>query len=1509
MQRTTALFQRQPSILWKRRLLLALPFLIAAVALAVRLYGLDWDQGNLFHPDERSIYLRADCMYLTLASDPGWLDCANPDFPLDSPGVPGLGAFFDADRSPLNPHWFPLGSVLIYVLVVARALMEPFMDTVGLSDLATAGRTLTALADAGSVLLLFVLGQRLYGRVVGLLAAGLGAFTAATIQLAHFYRPEPFVILLALASFWFMLNVAERGRWRDHWLLGVMVGLSFAVKPTSVHLLAPLAVTYAVAAWRTWSFYRLMVPWVAVLTVVAQGLAAGAVAVGVFAVLEPYAFMDFAKFAGDLGWETRVARTAGLMPYTLQYVGAPRGLYELNQTTVWALGLPLGLVAWGGLLLTILRSRRKPLLGDLLLLSWVLAIFLTAALFEVKFLRYVAPILPVMVLLGSRWLVAGHGWAIQRSAILGKAAITAVAFVVLATAFYGLAFTTIYSQPHPAVQASQWVNEQAPDGATILTDNHWDEGFPDLGRHAVSQLPMYERDGPEKMESLARRLEAADYLMIYSNRPFGSIARLPERYPLSSRYYRLLFAGGLGYGLEQAFTRYPSLLGLSFTHDPFTRATVARPPTLPGADPRGVALGLGYADENVTNYDRPLVLVFRNQEHLTASTLLRKIAPGLLGQDPLIGDGPASLEQESGSPAYYPGNRQLPQARASVLSVPNQVQGTAEGLLLTEEAWAVQRQGGTWTGLFSESGIVSRAPWLIWLLLVEAVGLAALPLAVAVFRWLPDRGVALAKPLGILAVAWLSWLGASAGWWHFTRWSVLGALLALALVSGLLLYRQRAFMIALVKQRWRYLLSVEALFLLAFFAFLAVRAANPDLWHPWRGGEKPMDLAYLTAVVKSTTMPPYDPWYAGGYINYYYFGHYIVAMLIKVTGIVPAVAYNLAVPLLFALTVTGAFAVGHSLAEALRGRRYPHLPGWSTVLAGLTAAALVSTLANLDGAAQLLQGGWRWLAGEGFTGFDFWRSSRLMPGQWSITEFPFWSFLFGDLHAHVIAIPFALLALGLALNLALSAGARLSWLGRLPALGFLSLAIGALAGINTWDVPAYALIAIVAGVVVLVARKGRIRPRHIAQWLCWTVLFGALAYALFLPFHLSYESPFDGIKASPQRTVFWQYVAIHGVLLFLVGSWVVVEAFRRFSLGMGRPPTDLSLGPGAAPAQTVRPSQPALVRRRWVATGMAIFGVVMLAVAGWETVAVLVAFVLLLVLLAAYWIRNRQRPEAPAHLLLLTFVGMAFAIGIGVDLVTMVNDIDRMNTVFKFYLNAWVLLGVASGVALWHLWATGSVRWGKGTPRASKIWTGLLVVLAIGSAIYPVFGTGARLADRFQPLPLTLDGAAYQQVALYVDPGPSGHGKEPNARYPLSADAEALEYMRQNIGGSPVVLEAVTTQYRWTPRVASYTGLPVVVGWEWHQTQQRNSYTNQVRQRISDVDTIYATADLSEAIQLLERYQVEYVYIGPVERLYYPATGLEKFEALVGKGLAVFFQSPQVTVYQVTSEAIGVPPL
>ena len=295
-------------------------------------------------------------------------------------------------------------------------------------------------------------------------------------------------------------------------------------------------------------------------------------------------------------------------------------------------------------------------------------------------------------------------------------------------------------------------------------------------------------------------------------------------------------------------------------------------------------------------------------------------------------------------------------------------------------------------------------------------------------------------------------------------------------------------MLFFVRAHWRVIAAGEALFLAAFFGFLLIRMANPDLWDPHLGGEKPMDLAYLNAVLRSEYMPPYDPWFAGGYLNYYYWGQFLTATLIHATGIEPRVAFNLAVPLFAALTAAAAFSLVYSLAESSRRRpssgASPERTAWSPVAAGVVGALFVAVIGNLDGAIQVGQWFWRAFFGHApFGAFNFWDSSRMMPPGNEITEFPFFTFLFGDLHAHLMALPFTLLALALALAVILGAVRRATgdasagpWrpaeLLRLTALG---VVVGSLRVINTWDYPTYLIVAAAAIFLAAYFRNGRAR--------------------------------------------------------------------------------------------------------------------------------------------------------------------------------------------------------------------------------------------------------------------------------------------------------------------------------------------------------------------------------------------------------------------------------------------------
>ena len=1554
--------------------------LILAVALGLRLYGIGWDEGHGFHPDERSLYMRADCMYDVLTETPGYAngDCFrnNPEM---EPGPPSIGTVFNAERSPLNPHWFPLGSILLYLLVVIRLIFEPFMDLGSLLSMGYIGRSITAVADVGTVLMVYLLGKQIWSRRVGLLASALVAVAVVHIQHSHFYRPEPLLVFFLAGSFWAMLRVVERRRLRDSLLLGVFVGLTFAAKVSVLPLLLPLALAYGFRLFTTrdgvWNYN----PSLGELSrAPLHALAAAAVAVAVFFVTTPYALLDPVSFVGDITYQLEnVAKTAGKVPFTIQYIGSTPFLYELRQTSLWALGLPLGIIAWGGLLFTIafviwklVRGAAIPI-GEVLLVAWVVPNVIMLSLFEVKFLRYIFPVLPFLVLMGAGMLFRAldkarevarmslvlRAGANRAGALALKHAPHAVAsvivLVVVATAFYGIAFERVYSRPHTAIQASEWMRENLPPNSAIVMDNHWTEWIPDLGGYQVRQIPIYDLDTVSKMEHIAELLSQGDYLLFYSNFTYGSVARQPERYPLSSHYYRMLFGGELGYSVERVFTSYPQLLGVSFVDNPFGRAQVPEPESLKEFAPGGISINMGYADENVTNYDHPRVLLFRNVGGLSRAELVGRLTEPAT---PRLGTLMSPLSEE-------PGGEEL-------------------GLMLSPAQKATQRAGGTWSDIIKRDSWTNKVPVLAWLLLVEIIYLAALPLATFLFRPLPDRGIVLARILGILGVAYVTWLLASIGWMDFSRMSVLVGILVVASLSALVLaFRWREFK-EFISRNWRLLAIGEVLFLAAFLSFVAIRWANPDLWHPFRGGEKPMDFAYLNAVLRSTVMPPYDPWFAGGYLNYYYWGQFIVATLIKATGIVPSVAYNLAVPMLFAMTVTGAYSLvynvtagirrsGHAIGEGAVAsatpadslEQGPALPvgswvgstrgvAWGPVGAGVVAGLFVAVIGNLDGIAQVVKGGWNTLFhGNSYPTVeylsDFWRSSRMLPSLedvspsalafWipdkifpgaemgpHITEFPFFSFLFADLHAHMIVIPFTLLAVGLGLSLlvGLREGRR-EWLAiTTVALG---VAVGSLWAINSWDYPAYLLLG-----ALLIGLGAYLRRSHpldrLGTFLVLAPMMGLVSYLAFLPFHLNYHPFPTGIDVSKWQTPVHNFLGIHGLFLFLIGSFLAYLSWRPLRTSVLAGILTAASLPLLVLAFRWRAFKE-LISRNWrafkertsrnwhlLAIGRVLFRAAFLSLrtilrsVPWTGLGALLAMLIFIYMgVTGYWMAAMlvvflaftlwvgkgvlagKGEAAPFAVLPIALIVMGLLIAIGVEFVRVTGDIGRMNTLFKYYLEVWVLLAMGAAYVLWYLASRGALNLRRLSVFRGA-WIAVLAILVGSSFIYTILGTWDRVVDRFDTSNMTLDGADFMNRAVFW---------ENDLPMDLSWDYDAIRELQDKVEGSPVVLEGWTFQYHWGARIANYTGLPAVQGWGWHQEQQRMEYRDAVNLRIRHVREMYSTQDQERALELLRLYEVEYVIVGQLEQAYYPADGLAKFDAWARDGTAeVMYQNPGAKIYR-----------
>lgn len=1456
--------------------------LILVFALGLRLYGINWDDGSphSLHPDERSVVWTAQQLSLDSLKSP--LELFNVQDSSLVPRPPGASSGHGV---------YDYGSLPFYLLgaVGWMANVIPGVGDSNMYDLTIVGRVLSVLFDTGTVFVVFLIARRLFNPRIGLLSALFAAFAILHIQLAHFYTTEAILTFFSCLSFFFVIRLSEEGRRLDAALAGLFFGLALASKFSAAPMLAGFAVGVGLLALRNGPRLTTLTPTPDALKSALRKLAIAAIfGFLAFAIAQPYAILDLPYYAADAYQQSQMVRRIIDFPYTRQYDDSLPFAYHIWQFSIWGVGLPLAILMWAGLGFTAARAVLKRTRPDILLLAWFLPFFLITGLAEVKFLRYLLPVTPFLAIMAAN--LADKTLSRLRTLQPGRnflygGGVAALGLIVLATVFYSFAYANVYTQTHPATRASEYLRENAPPDS-VLAMEHWEESLPNLHSYRRITLQLYDPDDVpiqytdhqgftvvgSKADHLADALANADYVVLFSNRLYGSIPTLPHRYPLSTRYYKLLFAGDLGFQVDFVAEAHPNFLGVSFVHDTFSRPGLDAPAALGPARVSGLALDLGHADDSFINYEHPTPIILKNVGRLDHSTLLALLETPLPGE--AIRAPPAP--------------------------------GIPDRGMLSDESATRQQEGGTFSGIFDRSSLANRAPGLVWYIAVQVIAFAVLPIGLFLFRRLPDGGYLLSKALGLLLVAYLAWLLASLGILEFSAGGLWLMILVAALGSGLLVWRGGVDLVDFFRRRWKLILFCEALFVVALVSFYGIRAWNPDLWHPWRGGEKPMDFAYLNAVTRSTEMPPYDPWFAGGHLNYYYFGQFQVASLTKLTGILPSTTFNLAVALVFALTVGGAFSLVYNLAASRNGggdRAPPPSPS-GPYLAGMAAAVFVAIIGNLDGMVQLVQSLWRVTFGGGeFGTFDYWRSSRVIDtssqggldscGGCEITEFPFFSFLYADLHAHLIALPFAILALGLGLALVLGAAEGPSMRTWAPRIAALALAVGALFTINSWDYPTYLLLSL--GVVALAAlafTRGRVTRRTLLLAAAGGLGIWLLGILFFAPFHLDYEGSIDFpfIERHDFATPLYQYLAIHGIFLFVAISYLLYRLWQEF-------PIKSSL---RSPRPFLRR---AALRAQWL---WPVIGIVILLAAlaafGYHTTAFAILVLLMTAALTAKAFLKRQDPSAP-ELFALLMLAVALALGIGVEFFK-VNLVDpgRMNTVFKFYYHAWTLMALSSAYFAWRLGALAiSHKWTP--PRIA--WTQLLIVLILAGLVYPVAATPERSKQRFNHSPTTIDGMAYMPSAVYFDDHDRSGSIEPPEVLELRWDYHAILWLQDNIQGSPVILEGNSGLYTWGSRVSVYTGLPTVVGWDWHQQQQRWEDRDHVSARRADVQALYSTTDIQTARLLLEKYGVRYIYVGQLERLYYPRPGLDKFDLMARDGLlqpvypTPSSPNPEVKIYRV----------
>ena len=845
---------------------------------------------------------------------------------------------------------------------------------------------------------------------------------------------------------------------------------------------------------------------------------------------------------------------------------------------------------------------------------------------------------------------------------------------------------------------------------------------------------------------------------------------------------------------------------------------------------------------------------------------------------------------------------------------------------------------------------------LLWYLLIQAAGILGFLLLFKLVPHLPDRGYGFAKPVGLLAWSYVFWLLCSMHVVQNTRAGVFVTFLIIVSLAGWIYIRQKQEITSWVKAHLKIIVTAEVIFVLAFGLWTLMRAASPDI----SGTEKPMEMAFINSILRSDTFPPFDPWLSGYAISYYYFGYVMVALMIKVTGIQPSIAFNLAIALWFAMTAMGAnsilFALLYHWKKKTIGEEKAIQLGQLT---SWLAPFFILIVSNLEGFLQMLHHAnifWEtgpdgnqvsaffsWLNIKELIdppalpysfnpasgpGWWFWRSSRVVqdfnfadPNFKNhievIDEYPFFTYFLADLHPHLLSMPFVLLVVALGINLYFggslffSGEGVFSWVTRLvegqkPAfqqlriwentqsISFwaLALVLGGLAFLNTWDFPIYT--GFICLVVLFMAYEKRGWYWGMIELALETGIgLGLVGTLLFIPFFVGFTSQAGGFLPSliffTRGTFFW---VMFGVLLIPIMGWILwlwlnqgregfpwqglrAAAIVVFGLWLlsyllaylitlvptyGNMYLDSIQGAGGANFLMVMVDS---VLRRFNQFGT------------WLTFIVILTF--LWELLPFFGGKKRNNSEETPEITLEerapsvnVMVFVLIIMGIGLTLVPEFFYLrdqfgTRMNTIFKFYFQAWIIWGLAAAFCTVVLFSQ--------KDKFSRLFLPLVLISLCMALVIPAAGFNERFVNLFTQKP-DLDGASY--ITRFAPD-----------------DTAAIAWLEKAPTG--VMVEAVGGDYTDFARYSTFSGQPSVLGWVGHESQWRGG-AKEMGTRQSDIELLYRTAQWQEAETILARYRINYVVVGSREMSSYQAN-TTKFQG----HLLPVFQSGSVTIFGVPS--------
>ena len=721
--------------------------------------------------------------------------------------------------------------------------------------------------------------------------------------------------------------------------------------------------------------------------------------------------------------------------------------------------------------------------------------------------------------------------------------------------------------------------------------------------------------------------------------------------------------------------------------------------------------------------------------------------------------------------------------------------------------------------------------FLIWWLFTLVLGIGFMPLSATLFKGFKDRGWIFAKVLGLAISGYLTWFLVCRGVLPFTALTcVIVTLVCIALNFALLQYqtKKNKEIISFNKEYFLTIIIEEVLFFVIFAAWTYIAGFRPEAY----GTEKFMDFGFMAAMMRSETLPAQDLWYSGQALNYYYGGQYYAVFMTKLTGTSVAETYNVMRTLIAAYAFVMPFALVSQIWEDIN-KKAKGIAKKLSPLVGLLAGAAVSLAGNMH--YVIIGKLWPWAQQVGLLATSeesYWfpNSTRFL-GHYpaledqTIHEYPSYSFILGDLHAHVVNIMYVLTVMAL-----LYAWLQSTKRGKdkdtkfdfkeallSPYIVIFGLFIGMFQWTNYWDFMIYTVVIAAVTVYRMILLNGRKVKTIILGALAQIVAISGIGFIVALPFTLLFETmTVEGkglIGLAFNHSILWQWLVLWGLPLAVVATFIAVVLRSYFKKRKKKVAKVMvaALVAAAESSEELSEEEAKELRKKYKYN---IF-------------------------------EYMNKPDAFIIILGLCAVGL-----IVIPEVVFVRDIyegsaARANTMFKLTYQAFIMFGMVMSYAIARFIASK-----RKVLKAVGI-AFLICVLAtvgyIGNAVYAWCGNITEI-ERFQGLDAT--------NFLEVD---------------FPEDAAAIRWLQENIQGSPVVLEANGDSYTDYCRVSAMTGLPTIVGWYVHEWLWRSD-TELLNERIADIENIYTSENWDIIESLIKEYNVEYIFVGKQER--------EKFENL-----------------------------